>query len=96
MREYFGCGFIRPDRSDRTIKYEVRSLPELTQKILPHFESHPMLSKKQDDFIKFAEICRKMSIKAHLTEEGFREIAKISEDMNASGKKRYLRNGFKV
>src|SRR5574341_150636 len=23
----FGCGTIRPDRSDRTLKYEVRSVP---------------------------------------------------------------------
>src|ERR1700758_5005787 len=27
IQGYFGCGTVRPDRSDRTLKWEVRSLP---------------------------------------------------------------------
>ena len=27
IQEHFGCGTIRPDRSDKTVKWEVRSLP---------------------------------------------------------------------
>ena len=27
MQDYFGCGKLRPDRSDKTWKWEVRSLP---------------------------------------------------------------------
>ena len=37
FRSYFGCGHIRPDRSDQTIKYEVRSLTDLIIKVMPHF-----------------------------------------------------------
>ena len=96
MKEHFGCGSIRPDRSDKTIKYEVRSVPELMEKIVPHFKSYPRVSTKQDDFEKFAEICQQLIRKEHLTAEGFRKIAKVSEGLNLSSKKRYLRNGFNV
>ena len=96
MKEHFGCGHIRPDRSDRTIKYEVRSIPELIQKIIPHFKSYPLISSKRADFEKFAQIVFRMNEKDHLTEKGFREIASIAEGLNSSAKKRYHRNGFKV
>ena len=96
MRDYFGCGTIRPDRSDRTIKYEVRSVPELIERIIPHFKDYPLFSKKQDDFEKFSEIVGKMMCKEHLTEDGFRAIAIVAEGLNASSKKRYLRSEFKV
>jgi LAGLIDADG endonuclease len=49
MREFFGCGSIRPDRSDRTLKFEVRNIDDLVVKIVPHFESCPMLSGKAND-----------------------------------------------
>ena len=35
MQEHFGCGSIRPDRSDKTLKYEVRSLDDLVERIIP-------------------------------------------------------------
>ena len=96
MKQYFGCGFIRPDRSDKTLKFEIRSVRELTEKVIPHFEKFPSLSSKRRDFQIFAEICRRMLRKEHLTTSGFREISKLAERLNAGGKKRYLRSGFKV
>src|SRR5919198_5394942 len=38
IQRYFDCGTLRPDRSDRTLKWEVRSLPLLVSRIVPHFE----------------------------------------------------------
>ena len=96
MKKYFGCGYIRPDRSDKTLKYEVRSVQELVSKIIPHFEKFPLLSSKQKDFRVFAGICRRMLQEQHLTIRGFREISKLAECLNTDGKKKYLRNEFKV
>jgi LAGLIDADG DNA endonuclease family protein len=39
IRDYFGCGGFRPDRSDNTIKYEVRDLASLLAKVIPHLSS---------------------------------------------------------
>src|SRR6266571_6374333 len=47
IREYFGCGGFRPDRSDKTLKYEVRDLASLMAKVIPHFERYPLMSSKR-------------------------------------------------
>jgi hypothetical protein len=58
MKDYFGCGSIRPDRSDSTLKYEVRNIDDLLEKVIPHFERYPLLSGKKKEFERFASVCR--------------------------------------
>src|ERR1700719_2716425 len=41
LQAYFGCGSIRPDRSDQTLKWETRKLDELVERIVPHFIRWP-------------------------------------------------------
>jgi hypothetical protein len=89
IQRYFGCGTIRPDRSDRTLKWEVRSLPLLQVKIVPHFRRYPMRSGKQNDFELFAEICERMSRGEHLQIDGLKEIVRLAGTMNPSGKRGY-------
>jgi hypothetical protein len=50
MQEYFGCGSIRPDRSDKTLKYEVRCLDDLVEHIIPFFEVNPLLVQQAERF----------------------------------------------
>lgn len=85
------CGYMRPDRSDKTIKYEVRSISELATKVVPHFEQYPLLSSKRNDFETFAAIVRLMHAGEHLRAEGFARIVELAGSLNASGKKRYMR-----
>jgi hypothetical protein len=89
MQQYFKCGSIRPDRSDKTLKYEVRSLDDLIERIIPFFEANPLLSSKHRDFERFAEVCRLVRNQAHRTEPGLREIAQLAMAMNASGKRKF-------
>lgn len=93
---HFGCGIIRPDRSDKTLKYEIRSISDLVKRVIPHFHSYPLLSGKQRDFQKFAEICSIMERGKHLRKEGFLKIVRLAEGLNNSGKKKYLRSEIKV
>src|SRR2546423_13902603 len=44
MQRYFGGGTLRPDRSDRTLKWETRKLSLLLERIIPHFRMYPLLS----------------------------------------------------
>ena len=46
IQEYFGCGTLRPDRSDKTLKWEVRSLSLLVERVIPHFRRYPLRSGK--------------------------------------------------
>ena len=88
IREYFGCGYIRRDYSDKTVKYEVRDHRDLVNKIIPHFEQYPLLSVKQSDFELFKQICWFVDKKAHLNREGFLHVVDLAYQMNPSGKRR--------
>ncbi len=89
IQELWGCGFIRPDRSDKTVKYEVRTVADLVEKVLPHFESFPLLSPKQSDIERFAQICKLIQSGRHLTLEGLEQIVRLATEMNPSGKRKY-------
>src|SRR5207237_3372832 len=83
MKDYFGCGSIRPDRSDSTLKYEVRNIDDLIRKVVPHFERYPLLSSKKKEFERFASICNLVQQNAHLTENDLRELVGRPMEMSA-------------
>jgi len=96
FKKYLKCGNIRPDRSDKTLKYEVRSIKDLVGKVIPHFDSYPLLSEKNKEVKLFSEICSKMVKKEHLTQEGFEKIVKLSLALNPSGRKKFPRMKIKI
>ena len=96
LKNHFGCGHIRPDRSDNTLKYEVRSIPDLVKRVIPHFEMYPLLSSKRCDFERFAQICRLMRDGKHLTREGLEQIVDLVCEMNPSGIRKYKRDEIKL
>jgi hypothetical protein len=83
----FGGGAIRPDRSDKTLKFEIRSLPVLMNSVIPFFEIYPLLSSKRNDFELFRRICVSMQRGDHLSSEGLLEIASLAEQMNGGVRK---------
>jgi hypothetical protein len=87
IAEYFGCGAIRPDRSDQTLKWEVRSLPSIASSVLPHFRRYPLRSGKQRDVIVFDDICCRMLRREHLDPTGLAEIVRLAGQMNPSGRR---------
>ena len=89
IQAYFGCGSIRPDRSDRTLKWETRRLEDILERVLPHFESFPLLSGKRYDYERFASVCRHMAGGAHRRRDGLIEIVELARMMNPSGRRRY-------
>ena len=89
MQRRFKCGFMRRDFSDRTLKYEVRRLDDLINKIIPHFKRYPLLSAKHKDFQVFCRICFKMMNGKHKNLKGLKEIINLAFKMNASGRRRY-------
>jgi hypothetical protein len=89
IQQYFGCGTLRPDRSDNTVKWEIRSLPLLIERVIPHFRAYPIRSSKQDDFELFASSCEAMQRGRHLTLDGLSEIVRWAGAMNPSGKRGY-------
>lgn len=89
LKSYLDCGSIRRDYSDKTLKFEIRSLNDLVGKVIPHFRKYPLLSSKQKDFNLFARICKMMKKEKHLRREGLKKIINLAYQMNASGKRKY-------
>ena len=89
LQACFGCGSIRPDRSDKTLKWETRRLDDLVDRVIPHFINWPLLSAKRLDFERFTFICWLMKRGSHRRRDGLIQIVAIARDMNASGKRRY-------
>ena len=89
ISDYFRCGSIRPDRSDKTVKWKTRRLEDVLERVIPHFESYPLLSGKRRDFERFADVCRLMASGAHRNRNGLAEIVKLASEMNPSGRRRY-------
>ena len=93
--EFFGCGtIIENNRSDnhrhRLMRYAVKRRSDLRDLIIPFFEEHPLRTTKQQDFESFCEVISMMRDDRHLTREGLRAIAQITERMNRRQRSRYL------
>jgi LAGLIDADG endonuclease len=88
LQAFFGCGWIRQSRSDRTYKYEARSIADLLTRVLPHFECFPLAGSKARSFHGFSLVCRMIGQGDHLERDGLRDILRIAYEMNL-GKRRH-------
>ena len=87
IREFFDCGRIylnrrKDDHREDLLNYQVFRKGDLLDKIVPFFEANPLRTAKRLDFEKFAKIMRWMELGHHLTLEGLREVAMVSQSMN--------------
>jgi LAGLIDADG endonuclease len=89
VADYFGCGSMRPDPGDNTLKWETRRLGDIAEKVLPHFSRYPLLSGKQQDVELLAAICSMMLRGDHLRRQGLLTIVELVAKMNPSGSRRY-------
>jgi len=89
IKKYFGVGGIRFCKSDANYKYEVRSIKDLIEIIIPHFQKHPLLTQKKKDFEIFVDICKMISKSLHLDSSHLTEIIEKAYLMNESGKRKY-------
>jgi hypothetical protein len=86
VKEFFHCGSIRFNKRDKTLKYEVRSLSDLQNKIIPHFQKFPLRGEKKRDFKIFKKIIKMISCQEHLKKEGLRRIVRMVQKMRIRNK----------
>jgi hypothetical protein len=87
LKEFFSCGSIRPSKKDQTLKYEVRSLKDLREKIVPHFEKYPLEGEKGKEFEIFKKILRLMEEDKHLERGGLKEIIGLVRKMTRNSQR---------
>jgi LAGLIDADG endonuclease len=91
IRSRFGCGRIRANHrasADTSLVFVVRKREDLLTRVIPFFETQPLVSSKQRDFLTFARIVRSMAQREHLTADGFAALVTAALSMNGGGRYR--------
>ena len=92
LKETLGCGYIKPNHrskdNDKTDVFVVRNRRELLTRVIPFFESNPMLSPKQEDFEKFSTVVKAMDEGKHLEKSSLIKLMRIAFSMNGNGRYR--------
>ena len=93
--EVFGCGYIieqhRPrDHRQELLRFSVKRRSDLLTSVVPYFEANPLRTAKRADLEQFAQVLQMMQAGAHLSEDGLRVIASITETTNRRQRSRYL------
>ena len=75
IQTYFGgIGKVRYGEKDSCL-FIVRSLDQIMNVIIPHFDKYPLITKKAEDYILFREAVKIIHKKEHLTNEGLQATA---------------------
>ena len=95
IQHFFGTGLLRcpvigkiswgpmaTRKKDNAVYFTVKSVKDLMNVIIPHFEKFPLLTEKQADFVLFKEIVTIMSNKQHLNIEGLNKILMLKSSLN--------------
>ena len=80
IKSYFGVGRII--KKDKRVSFEVKSLKDISEIIIPHFDIYPLISQKSADFILFKSAVESVLRKEHFTEEGLIKIVGIRSTLN--------------
>jgi len=95
IKNYFDCGEIYTNRrkdnhKENLCRYCVRSIGELSDKIIPFFQRNQLRTAKRLDFGRFVMIIQMMKDKKHFKRKGMIQIAKIIQKMNRKVPARFL------
>lgn len=75
------CGSIRTSK-DGVYAYEVRSIDDITKKVIPFFSHFTLFSEKRETFESFSKIVLMMENKEHLTVNGLARILELRKSLN--------------
>jgi len=96
-KEFFGCGDVyinrrKDNHKEDLYRYCVRSVADLTLKVLPFFEKYKLKTAKGEDFMNFSKILFMMRAGKHLNATGLRKIALLIQQMNRKKESQYLKS----
>ncbi len=80
LADYLDCGKIYVD--ERSVSLIVTKFDDLSEKIIPLFDKHPVQGLKRLNYADFVKVWQLMKNNLHLTTEGVKLIRKIKSGMN--------------
>ena len=92
IHKFFGCGSIilnkrYDDHNEHLYRYCIRRISDLQTKIIPFFDSIPLLTHKRKDFLIFKKVIALMAEKRHLVMSGWSKITELAGLMNRKKKR---------
>ena len=95
FKDVFKCGNVsKKGGNPSCFVYCVSSMHDLMGVVIPFFDRYPLVGEKYQNFLLFKQIVHGVSLKKHLTKNGFRELARLAFQMNHSGK--YRKNSLQT
>ena len=89
LQERLGCGTISPNARagarDRTLKYVVRNLNDLNEKVVPFCQER--LIVKREAFKSFVTVLDRVNAGTHLTADGLLAIVDLAYAMNTKARR---------
>lgn len=84
--KFFDCGTValRSNLNTPRCDFIVQDITSLLYKILPHFDTYPLLNLKQEDYIWFKKGMDIIKLKKHLTTEGLKTLKELNSEMNSN------------
>lgn len=81
IKEFFGgAGAISIEKN--SAKFIITKLSDIVYKVIPHFESYPLLNKKYADFSLFRQIVLILNQESRLNEQGFIKVLNLRYNLN--------------
>jgi len=77
-----GVGNIYYKSSDNTYRWKVSNINQLSNVIIPHLTTYPLLTQKRADFELFVKIIEIIKRKEHISFNGLQEIVNLKASLN--------------
>jgi LAGLIDADG endonuclease len=84
IRKFFDKGNIRWDDADKKyLRYEIKSVSAIQEKVVTFFDKYPLLSSKRLNFLDLKKVLGLVQLKSHLNPSGIEKIKEIKSRMNS-------------
>ena len=80
IKQFFNVGIISHNKD--SVLYRVNSIEDIVNRILPHFDLFPLISKKKADFLLFKLAIELIRKKEHKSIEGIYKLIGIKASLN--------------
>lgn len=97
IQDFFNCGYIalsnkagidkRGLNGKERYQFRVRSIGDIINIIIPHFDKYPLHTEKLLDYQDWKKVAYMVNKGEHLTLEGLKKIEQIKLNMNHNRKK---------
>lgn len=89
IQKFFGgIGYISKPNNSSTVEFQISTLNDIINVIIPHFNKYPLMTKKYYDYIIFKQVNLLMLDKVYNSLEGLQKIVnyKVSFNLGLSKK----------